>query len=205
MHPRIKSLTSLPMTTPLNKEIIALRQKQCSFRQIAKQLNCSISTVSYALRKKTRDKAKKKFDDIPSYIRKIRKKIYSFKNPRIPKNEKPAWYISKSPRQISKSISAKASRFQRTMTFNYKDVHAKFGDHFPCALTGRPIDFNKPETYEYDHIQPLSRGGDNTLSNLQILCPEANQAKGRLTDQEFIELCKEVVIHTGHRIYKPID
>ena len=193
------------MTTPLNKKIIALRQKQCSFRQIAKQLNCSISTVSYALRKKTRDKAKKKFDDIPSYIRKIRKKIYSFKNPRIPKNEKPAWYISKSPRQVSKSISAKASRFQRTMTFNYKDVHAKFGDHFPCALTGRPIDFNKPETYEYDHIQPLSRGGDNTLSNLQILCPEANQAKGSLTDQEFIELCKEVVIHTGHRIYKPID
>jgi len=193
------------MTTPLNKKIIALRQKQYSFRQIAKQLNCSISTVSYALRKKTRDKAKKKFDDIPSYIRKIRKKIYSFKNPRIPKNEKPAWYISKSPRQISKSISAKASRFQRTMTFNYKDVYKKYGDHFPCALTGRPIDFHKPETYEYDHIQPLSRGGENTLSNLQILCPEANQAKGSLTDQEFIELCKEVVIHTGHRIYKPID
>ena len=193
------------MTTPLNKKIIALRQKQYSYRQITKKLGCSISTVSYALRKKTRDKAKKKFDDIPSYIRKIRKKIYSFKNPRIPKNEKPAWYISKSPRQISKSISAKASRFQRTMTFNYKDVHAKFGDHFPCALTGRPIDFNKPETYEYDHIQPISRGGENTLSNLQILCPEANQAKGSLTDQEFIELCKEVVIHTGHRIYKPID
>jgi 5-methylcytosine-specific restriction endonuclease McrA len=193
------------MTTPLNKKIIALRQKQFSFKQIAKQLNCSLSTVSYALRKKTRDKAKKKFDDIPIHIRKIRKKIYSFKNPRVPKNEKPAWYISKSPRQISKAISTKASRFQRTMTFNYKDVHKKYGDHFPCALTGRPIEFNKPETYEYDHIQPLSRGGDNALSNLQILCPEANQAKGSLTDQEFIELCKEVVIHTGHRIYKPID
>ena len=193
------------MTTPLNKKIIALRQKQCSFRQIAKQLNCSISTVSYALRKKTRDKAKKKFDDIPSYIRKIRKKIYSFKNPRIPKKQKPAWYISKSLRQISKSISTKASRFQRTMTFNYKDVYKKYGDHFPCALTGRPIEFNKPETYEYDHKQPLTRGGENTLSNLQILCPEANQAKGSLTDQEFIELCKEVVIHAGHRIYKPID
>ena len=191
--------------TPLNKKIIALRQKQFSFKQIAKQLNCSLSTVSYALRKKTRDKAKKKFDDIPIHIRKIRKKIYSFKNPRVPKNEKPAWYISKSPRQISKAISTKASRFQRTMTFNYKDVHKKYGDHFPCALTGRPIDFYKPETYEYDHIQPISRGGDNTISNLQLLCPEANQAKGSLTDQEFIELCKEVVIHAGHRIYKPID
>ena len=91
------------------------------------------------------------------------------------------------------------------MTFNYKDVYAKYGDHFPCALTGRPIDFNAPNTYEYDHIQPISRGGDNAISNLQLLCPEANQAKGSLTDQEFIELCKEVVIHAGHRIYKPID
>jgi len=193
------------MTTPLNKKIIALRQKQYSYRQITKKLGCSISTVSYALRKKTRDKVKKKMEAFPLHEKKILNKIYCFKNSHLSDKPKAAWYINKSPRQTAQSISNKASRFQRAMTFNYKDVHAKFGDHFPCALTGRPIDFNKPETYEYDHIQPISRGGDNTLSNLQILCPEANQAKGRLTDQEFIELCKEVVIHAGHRIYKPID
>ena len=191
--------------TPLNKKIIALRQKQYSFRQIAEELNCSKSTVSYALRKKTRDKVKKKTEEFPSHEKKILNKIYSFKNTFISDKPKAAWYINKSPRQIAQSISNKAHRFQRAMTFNAKDVLAKFGDHFPCALTGRPIEFNKPETYEYDHIQPISRGGDNTLSNLQLLCPEANQAKGSLTDQEFIELCKEVVIHAGHRIYKPID
>ena len=191
--------------TPLNKKIIALRQKQYSYRQIAKELNCSLSTVSYALRKKTRDKVKKKTAEVPSNEKKILNKIYCFKNSYLSNKPKAAWDINKTQRQINQSICVKASRFQRTMTFNYKDVHAKFGDHFPCALTGRPIDFNKPETYEYDHIQPISRGGDNTLSNLQMLCPEANQAKGRLTDQEFIELCKEVVIHSGHRIYKPIN
>ncbi len=193
------------MTTPLNKKIIALRQKQYSYRQIAKELNCSLSTVSYSLRKKTRDKVKKKTAAIPPHEKKILNKIYCFKNAHLSDKPKAAWYINKSPRQVKQSISVKASRFQRTMTFNYKDVHKKYGDHFPCALTGRPIEFNKPETYEYDHIQPISRGGDNTLNNLQLLCPEANQAKGSLTDQEFIELCKEVVIHTGHRIYKPID
>jgi hypothetical protein len=26
-----------------------------------------------------------------------------------------------------------------------------------------------------------------------------------MTDQEFLDLCKEVIIHAGHRIYKPID
>jgi len=191
--------------TPLNKKIIALRQKQFSYRQIAKELNCSLSTVSYALRKKTRDKVKKKTAEVPSNEKKILNKIYCFKNSYLSNKPKAAWYINKTQRQINQSICVKASRFQRTMTFNYKDVLAKYGEHFPCALTGRPIDFYKPETYEYDHIQPVSRGGENTLSNLQILCPEANQAKGSLTDQEFIELCKEVVIHSGHRIYKPID
>ncbi len=191
--------------TPLNKKIIALRQKQYSFRQIAEELNCSKSTVSYALRKKTRDKVKKKSASLPPHEKKILNKIYCFKNAHLSDKPKTAWYINKSPRQVKQSISVKAHRFQRAMTFNAKDVLKKFGKHFPCALTGRPIDFYKPETYEYDHIQPISRGGDNTLNNLQLLCPEANQAKGRLTDQEFIELCKEVVIHAGHRIYKPID
>jgi len=191
--------------TPLNKKIIALRQKQYSFRQIAEALNCSKSTVSYALRKKTRDKVKKKSEALPPHEKKILNKIYCFKNAHLSDKPKTAWYINKSPRQVKQSISVKAHRFQRAMTFNAKDVLKKFGKHFPCALTGRPIDFYKPETYEYDHIQPISRGGDNTLNNLQLLCPEANQAKGRLTDQEFIELCKEVVIHAGHRIYKPID
>ena len=191
--------------TPLNKKIIALRQKQFSYRQIAKELNCSLSTVSYSLRKKTRDKVKKKTAEVPSNEKKILNKIYCFKNSYLSNKPKAAWYINKTQRQINQSICVKASRFQRTMTFNYKDVLAKYGEHFPCALTGRPIDFYKPETYEYDHIQPVSRGGENTLSNLQILCPEANQAKGSLTDQEFIELCKEVVIHSGHRIYKPIN
>ena len=191
--------------TPLNKQIIALRKKGLTFNQIAKQLLCSKSTVSYALRKKTRDIVKEKQNNYPRHLKKINSKIYSFTNPRISTQTKAAWYLNKSPRQISKSISTKASTFQRTMTFNYKDVYAKYGDHFPCALTGRPLEFNEPQTYEYDHILPTSRGGDNSIDNLQLLCPEANKAKGMMTDDEFKDLCREVIIHAGYKIYKPID
>ena len=191
--------------TPLNKQIIALRQKRLTFAQIAKQLKCSKSTVSYALRKKTRERSKEKHAEYPRHFKKTNSKIYSFTNPRISTRNKAAWYINKSPRQSSKAISDKASRFQRPMTFNYKDVHAKYGDHFPCALTGRPLEFNEPQTYEYDHILPTARGGDNTIDNLQLLCPEANKAKGMMTDDEFKDLCREVIIHAGYKIYKPID
>jgi len=189
--------------TPLNKQIIALRQKRLTFAQIAKQLKCSKSTVSYALRKKTRERSKEKHAEYPRHFKKTNSKIYSFTNPRISTRNKAAWYINKSPRQSSKAISDKASRFQRPMTFNYKDVHAKYGDHFPCALTGRPLEFNEPQTYEYDHILPTARGGDNTIDNLQLLCPEANKAKGMMTDDEFKDLCREVIIHAGYKIYKP--
>jgi|TARA_R100000482_G_C5113305_1_gene141682 5-methylcytosine-specific restriction endonuclease McrA len=191
--------------TPLNKQIIALRKKGLPFSKIAKQLKCSISTVSYALRKKTRIKSKQKQDKLPKHKKTITNKIYSFKNTPTPKQNKKLWYINKTPRQISKAISTKASTFQRSMTFNYKDVYRKYGDHFPCALTGRPLNFKDPDTYEYDHILPTSRGGENTLDNMQIVCPEVNRAKQNLTDQEFIDLCKEVVIHAGHKIYKPLD
>ena len=67
--------------TPLNKQIIALRKKGLSFNQIAKQLKCSKSTVSYALRKKTRDIAKQKENDKPLYERRLSKKVFRFKNP----------------------------------------------------------------------------------------------------------------------------
>jgi len=189
--------------TPLNKQIIALRQKSLTFNQIAKQLKCSKSTVSYALRKKTRILARQKEYNKSNFQKKSENKVYTFKNPKTRISQRPAWYLNKSPRQISKSISTKASTFQRPMTFNYKDVHAKYGDHFSCALTGRPLVFNEPQTYEYDHILPTARGGDNSIDNLQLLCPEANQAKGMMTDDEFKDLCREVIIHAGYKIYKP--
>lgn len=191
--------------TPLNKQIIALRQKSLTFNQIAQQLKCSKSTVSYALRKKTRELSKEKNAEYPIHEKKIQNKIYSFKNPKTRITPLPIWYLNPTPKQVAKSISTKSSTFQRKMTFNYKDVYVKYGDHFPCSLTGRPLKFNEPNTYEYDHILPTSRGGDNTLSNLQLLCPEANHAKGMMTDDEFKDLCKEVIIHAGYKIYKPLD
>ncbi len=58
-----------------------------------------------------------------------------------------------------------------------------------CALTGRSLGSNP----QLDHIVPKTRGGDDSCVNLRWLCAEANQAKRNLLDDEFIQLCREVV------------
>ena len=70
-----------------------------------------------------------------------------------------------------------------------------------CYLTGRKINI-KIDEYQLDHKVPLSRGGKSSLENMGLTCKEANYAKHNLTEEEFVELCKEVVIHHGYTITK---
>lgn len=191
---------------PLGPKIKALREQGYSYNKIAQTLDCSKATISYHLgpgqKEKVRERGRRLNENNPNALHK--KRVWHFKHPRIPTTKTKPWYQHRTKRQISKAISQKAHQFQKTMTFNYHDVHAKYGDHFQCSLTGRPLDWNNPSDYQYDHKVPIARGGDNTINNLQILCTEANQAKGHLTDEEFIELCKEIIQHQGYKIWKPV-
>lgn len=47
-------------------------------------------------------------------------------------------------------------------------------DKFTCQYCGR--DINEVEL-EIDHIKPVSKGGTNSISNLQTLCFECNRSK----------------------------
>lgn len=63
---------------------------------------------------------------------------------------------------------------------------------YRCRLTGRDL---LPEEAALDHVTPLNNGGVNDMSNVQILHCDVNQAKGTMTQEEFIEMCREVVAH----------
>lgn len=79
--------------------------------------------------------------------------------------------------------------------FTVDDIVKKFGENPRCYLTGDPIDIYQPQTYHFDHIIPVSRGGSSDISNLGICTNVANQAKHNMTHAEFIDFCRRVIDH----------
>lgn len=65
---------------------------------------------------------------------------------------------------------------------------------YRCALTGRSL---TPQTASLDHIVPIRCGGAHILENTQVLHTEVNRAKGSLTNEQFIGLCRQVVRWAG--------
>jgi 5-methylcytosine-specific restriction endonuclease McrA len=48
------------------------------------------------------------------------------------------------------------------------------------------------ESWSLDHMTPVARGGASTGSNLLICCRSCNEAKGILTDREWMELYRVI-------------
>ena len=61
---------------------------------------------------------------------------------------------------------------------------------YRCALTGRNL---TPQTAALDHIVPIRCGGKHVIENAQVLHKDVNRAKGSLTKEQFVALCREVV------------
>jgi len=80
-------------------------------------------------------------------------------------------------------------------TVNARSVLRLIHDQgFRCALTGRRL---TPDDAALDHVIPVCRGGEHRMENVQVLDKRVNRAKGTLTNDEFIQLCREVVAHAA--------
>ena len=174
------------------EDIIRLRGEGKSYRQIQKILGCSKSTIAYHC-----DGGKEK-SRVLSQLKSrkaICRKVSSFKVRCSKANYLTLRAKVKTFKRKNTRPGNRTNIYVNNISKNYtcKDVVEKIGENPVCYLTGKPIDLDKPETYNLDHIIPTAKGGTNDLKNLQICTREANQAKGQLSLDELYELCENIL------------
>lgn len=178
------------------EDILKLRSEGKTYTEIAEELKCSKSVISYHCGSgKEKERVKSQVKDRHP----IERKISSFRA----RVTRPVGTLHK------ERLRAKVKTFKRadsrgnthglvnniTTNYTYKDVLKKIGKNPICYLTGEPINLDEPSTYHLDHIIPVSKGGTNDLSNLGICKKDANYAKGNLSLTELKILCKKILNH----------
>jgi len=194
--------------TELTKNILKLRKDGLSYKQIKNNLNCSLSIICYHLGKDQKIK-----HDIRQAKHRCNRHPYSSKissffgrrsynqNTQKDLNSNTKYVIQRKIYHFHKKKGSMAKSYQ-SPNFTVQDVLDKFGEHPKCALTGKEIDISKSKTYHFDHIIPTSKGGKNSLDNLQLLTKEANMAKSDMLNDDFIALCIDVIKNHGYTINK---
>lgn len=61
---------------------------------------------------------------------------------------------------------------------------------YRCAYTG---DLLTPDEVGADHVIPISKGGPHQIENIALVTQAVNTAKGTMTLDEFISMCRKVV------------
>jgi len=72
---------------------------------------------------------------------------------------------------------------------------------YVCAISGRTL---TPETASLDHTVPLGRGGEHSIRNISVVDHQVNIAKGTMTTDEFVVMCKEVAAYQGRQGESPV-
>lgn len=174
----------------MKEKILKLRNEGKNYREIVDILGCAKSTVSYHCNETTKD--------LSNIKQQIRRKKGVIK--------------TKLQRFLSRTLSEKARSFQRRKggrliprieyNFTLEQVKEKIGEIPTCYLSGQSIDLMNGKSYNFDHIIPPTKGGNNSLENLGILTSEINWMKRDLTPDEFIDICKKILIHQGYTVVK---
>lgn len=89
-------------------------------------------------------------------------------------------------KEIPHQVPVKRKNFpQSTRIAIYNNAEGR------CAICG---DFVPYDEFTIDHIEPLSKGGDNEMDNLQCTCRFCNFLKGNLPDQQFMDKITDIVL-----------
>lgn len=191
------------MKETIEKDVLSLRAKGYTIKQICEELNCSEYAVDYWLypkyREKIRAQQKERRKRANNWRAKLQGKIDRFKDRKI------STYVQAKNQSWDKILARKIRDFRskclKMSKFGIKEVLEKFGTKTKCYLTGRDIDITKDD-YNLDHKIPVVQGGEGTLENLGFTIPIANASKFNMTLEEYLNLCEEVLRYHKPELFK---
>lgn len=169
----------------LVSKIKELRSQGMTYREIATTAKCAISTVYFHC------SSEEQRENLRSHFR--TKRLQETSESKKAKRRKYAMQT-----KIKSFHRKPGNKGYEPSSFSPEELLDQCGE--TCYLTGRALDLKDETSYRLDHIQPRSKGGDNTLQNCGLTCTEANFAKHDLSVEEFIQLCKEVLEHNGYKV-----
>lgn len=191
----LKGVIEVVMSKYKNK-ILELRKQGKSYIEIENILGCSRGTVSYhcgiGQKKKYKDRLKSYRNKNPIY-----KRMEGFLKKAL------AHKVKSCQMEYDNTKKNKRGRQIETKR-NVDDFLEKFGPAFHCYLTGEKINLNEPKSYQFDHIIPISQGGESSLDNIGLTTKGANVSKNGMMLEEYVELCKRILEHNGFEV-KLID
>lgn len=159
----------------IGNKIVKLRYEGKKCEQIATELECSLGTISYHLKKH------KTFFDQKLTKGAQQSILNRFRN-----------FTGRTGcKRRSKNVKANC-HFNKTKGMKYPELLRSLIDSPFCALTGKPIYFNDVQSYSFDHLVPISRGGDCSKENFNLLSKEVDLAKNNLPMKFFVKMCKEI-------------
>lgn len=170
----------------MKEKILQLRREGKTYPQIEQILGCNRSTISYHCGEGQKAKCVERGRKSRKVLKeKIRRKIDAFTTKKL--------ITFRNPSRKREVIRGE---------FDYTEMYNLISNTKVCYLTGRDIDLTNSKSYHLDHKIPSSRGGVNDSTNMGVACREANQAKSDMLIEEFIDLCKDVLVHHGYNVRK---
>lgn len=169
----------------MKDKILQLRAEGKSFREIEKILKCSKSLISFHCSIGQKEKSKE------------RTKKSRTKNTLVKKTDNFRYKVSSFQRRNGSKLKS-----TRDKTFTNKELEEKIGQNPVCYLSGEPIDLSESRLFEFDHILPPAKGGDNSLDNLGLTLKKFNRMKQDMEFSEFLEACQKVLIYNGYKVTK---
>lgn len=95
----------------------------------------------------------------------------------------------KQTRDLATTQTPRTQRIKRNRATTKDLLDLIKSQEYRCQLSGV---FIEPHTSALDHKIPISSGGTDEVANLQWVSYEVNRAKGSMSQEDFITMCKRV-------------